>query len=63
MRAPERFREDLLHRIRDSVAKAKQELGAKGPVDVSGLAGPVLVSQKDDRTVRVYLDYGVTVHY
>jgi len=63
VRAPERFREDLLHRIRDGVAKAKKELGAAGPVDVSGLAGPVRVSQKDDRTVRVYLDYELTVHY
>lgn len=63
VREPERFRDDLLHRIRDSVAKAKKELGATGPVDVSGLAGPVLVSQKDDRTVRVFLDYELSVHY
>jgi hypothetical protein len=61
IRDPETYRRQLLKMIRDQIAGTKQALGASGEVTVRGLEGPVLVTQKNDADVSLYLNYRIDI--
>jgi hypothetical protein len=58
---PEQFRDLLLQKISEDVAKAKEKLKAEGKVQLSGLESPVLVRQTDDKNVELFINYQFSV--
>lgn len=58
---PEKARPQLLRAIAQDVAKMKDLIGPVAKVTVSGLEGPVLVRQINDREVELFVDYSLAV--
>lgn len=54
---PERLRPRLLALIQKDVEQARSAMGNPKAFEVSGLEGPVIVMQRDDRNVIAYLPY------
>jgi hypothetical protein len=61
IRDPEDYRGQLLNMIRDQVEATKEAMGASGSVTVRGLEGSVLVTQKNDADVSLYLTYRIDI--
>ena len=59
--APERFRPRLLPLIQKEIEKVRVAMGNPKSFEVSGLESPVVVMQRDDRNVVVYLPYRLKV--
>ncbi len=57
IRNPAQYRDKLLRTIRADIDETKQSLGEQYKVSVSGLEKPVVVRQKDDKKVTLYIDY------
>jgi hypothetical protein len=61
LESPERFRPRLLALIQKDVEQTRNSLGNPKSFEVSGLESPVVVMQRDDRSVIVYIPYRVKV--
>lgn len=59
--SPERFRTQLLALIQKEVGQVRSALGNPKLFEVSGLESPVVVMQRDDRSVVVYIPYRLKV--
>lgn len=55
--APERLRPRLLALIRKDIEQSRAIMGNPKAFEVSGLEGPVVVMQRDDRNVLAYVPY------
>lgn len=61
LESPERFRPRLLALIQKEVDQVRNSLGNPKTFEVSGLESPVVVMQRDDRNVVVYIPYRLKV--
>lgn len=61
LESPERFRLRLLALIQNDVEQVRTSLGNPKAFEVSGLESPVVVMQRDDRNVVVYIPYRLKV--
>lgn len=61
LESPERFRPKLLALIQKDVEQVRSSLGNPKTFEVSGLESPVVVMQRDDRNVVVYIPYRLKV--
>lgn len=58
--SPSKYRDVLLAIIKSEIQATKDALGTGYKASVSGLENPVIVLQKDDKHVTVFLNYRVT---
>ena len=56
---PEQYRNKLLEKVKEEIIVTKKILGSGYKVSISGLENPVVVRQKDDKQVTVFIDYRV----
>lgn len=61
LESPERFRPRLLALIQKDVEQVRSSLGNPKMFEVSGLESPVVVMQRDDRNVVVFIPYRLKV--
>lgn len=61
LESPERFRPRLLALIQKDTEQARNALGNPKSFEVSGLESPVVVMQRDDKNVVVYIPYRLKV--
>lgn len=61
LESPERFRSRLLALIQKDVTQVRSALGSQKTFEVSGLENPVLVMQRDDKNVAVYIPYRLKI--
>lgn len=54
---PDRFRAELIKKIKIDVESTRETLGTDYKVEISGLEGPVLVVQLNDKQVRLFINY------
>ncbi|WP_370979077.1 hypothetical protein [Agaribacterium sp. ZY112] len=54
---PSQYREKLLAGINAEIESTRKIFGSNYEVSISGLENPVIVRQKNDRQVTVYIDY------
>jgi len=54
---PEQYRGTLLRAIGREVETVKSTTGFSGPVTLTGLQGPILVRQVDNRNVELFINY------
>ncbi|MEJ2407207.1 MAG: hypothetical protein P8171_23570 [Candidatus Thiodiazotropha sp.] len=59
VRTPEQYRNQLLEKVKDEIILTKKILGSGYKVSISGLENPVVVRQKDDKQVTVFIDYRI----
>jgi len=57
--SPNKYRKQLLTLIREEITNTKAALGANYKVTISGLENPVIVNQKSDKQVTLFIDYRV----
>ncbi len=57
--SPNNYRKQLLQLVKEEISSAKEILGSSYNVSISGLENPVLVRQKDDQQVTLFLDYRI----
>lgn len=57
--SPDKFREQLLKLVKQEVETTKSVLGPEYKASISGLENPVLVRQKNDKQVTLYVDYSI----
>jgi len=57
--SPNKYRNQLLVKIKDEIDSTKNVLGSKQKVTVKGLQSPVIVRQKNDKQVTLFLDYKI----
>ena len=55
--SPEEYRTKLLELLKTDIEEIKQTIGSDYAVSISGLDNPVLVRQKNDKEVTVFIDY------
>ena len=55
--SPEKYRTKLLELLKTDIEEIKQTIGSDYSVTISGLNNPVLVRQKNDKEVSVFIDY------
>ena len=58
---PEQYRAKVLSLIAEDMKKTREAIAPQGKFDVQGLAGPVMVGQADERNVRLFLNYSLSV--
>ncbi len=58
---PEQYRGEILEKIAQNISLYRKVLEPRGLIQVSGLETPVRVSQLDDQTVALYIDYRLTL--
>lgn len=58
--SPNQYRDKLLASIKKEIQATKAALGKGYKASISGLENPVIVLQKDDKQVTVFLNYRVT---
>lgn len=56
---PSKYRNQLLEKIKSEIKAAKEVLGPSYKVSISGLENPVIVRQKNDSIVTLFIDYQV----
>lgn len=61
VRNPEQYRGVLLRKISEYVEYTKATTGFSGVITLTGLQGPVLVRQVDERFVELFIDYTMTL--
>lgn len=57
--SPQNYRGQLLEKVKAEINSTKEVLGVGHKATISGLENPVIVRQKDDRQVTLFLDYRV----
>ncbi len=57
--SPNKYRYQLLALVKEEVANTKAALGEGYQVSISGLENPVIVRQKNDKQVNLFIDYRV----
>lgn len=57
--SPHKYRNQLLTLVKDEIANTKTALGEGYKVSISGLENPVIVRQKNDKQVTLFIDYRV----
>ncbi len=57
--SPNKYRSQLLEQIKTEIFTTKKVLGAEYKVEISGLENPVIVKQKNDKQVTLFIDYRV----
>ncbi|GEK10966.1 hypothetical protein HUZ36_15570 [Pseudoalteromonas sp. McH1-7] len=57
--SPSEYRASLLEKIKLEINTTKEALGTGYKVSISGLENPVIVRQKDDKQVTLFIDYQV----
>jgi hypothetical protein len=55
--SPNGYRTQLLEKIKAEIESAKKAIGSAYKVSISGLESPVVVRQKNDRQVTLFIDY------
>jgi hypothetical protein len=58
---PEKLRGKVLEMIKAGVKTAKERMKGTGKITISGLEGPVKVSQVDDINVELFIEYRVSL--
>jgi len=58
---PEQYRAKVLSLITEDMKKTRKAIAPQGKFNVQGLAGPVMVGQADERNVRLFLNYSLSV--
>ena len=58
--SPQNYRNQLLEKIKSEIHTIKQTFGPGYKASISGLENPVIVRQKNDKQVTVFIDYRVT---
>ncbi len=59
IKSPSKYRSQLLDQVKDEVNATKEILGASYKSSISGLENPVIVRQKNDKQVTLFIDYRV----
>jgi len=57
--SPKKYRNQLITLVKEEIEDTKAILGESYKVTISGLENPVIVRQKNDKQVTVFLDYRV----
>lgn len=57
--SPKKYRSQLLSLIKEEIKNTKSVLGEGYKVSISGLENPVIVRQKNDKQVTLFIDYGI----
>ncbi|MCL1037786.1 hypothetical protein L2750_11555 [Shewanella submarina] len=57
--SPSEYRAPLLEKIKSEISTTKEALGSGYKVSISGLENPVIVRQKNDKQVTLFIDYRV----
>jgi len=57
LRSAEKYREELLNKIKAEIDTVKNIFGASYKVSITGLENSVTVRQKDDKQVTLFIDY------
>ncbi len=57
--SPEKYRDQLLKNIKSEIENTRQLFGSSYKVSISGLENPVIVRQKNDKEVTVFINYQV----
>ena len=57
--SPQSYRGQLLEKVKAEISSTKEVIGAGYKVTISGLENPVVVRQKNDKQVTVFIDYRV----
>ena len=55
--SPEKYRKQLLEKVKAEIDETKNIMGSVYKVSISGLENPVIVKQKDDKQVTLFIDY------
>lgn len=55
--SPDKYRTELLRKIKSEVESTKKEIGTSFKVTITGLENPVIVRQKNDKQVTLFIDY------
>lgn len=58
---PSKYRNQLIVKVKDEINETKSIIGPEFKVSITGLENPVIVKQKDDKQVTVFLDYRFTL--
>jgi hypothetical protein len=58
---PEQYRNELTKLIAKDAERIKSELGGFDHLEISGLESPVLVSQRNDTDVTLYIHYKISI--
>ena len=56
---PSKYRNQLLEKIKSEIKATRNALGSNYKVSISGLENPVIVRQKNDSIVTLFIDYQV----
>lgn len=57
--SPNQYRKQLLEKVKEEIDITKNILGSGYKVSISGLENPVIVRQKDDKQVTLFIDYRI----
>lgn len=57
--SPSKYRNQLLTLIKEEIERTKAALGGGYKVSISGLENPVIVRQKNDKQVTLFIDYRI----
>ena len=57
--SPRNYRDQLLEKIKNEVASLKNILGSSYQVEISGLENAVIVQQKNDKQVTLFINYQI----
>jgi hypothetical protein len=57
--SPNQYRKQLLEKVKEEIDITKNILGSGHKVSISGLENPVIVRQKDDKQVTLFIDYRI----
>ncbi|WNC68174.1 hypothetical protein RI845_16810 [Thalassotalea nanhaiensis] len=60
--SPEQYRSQLLNKIKAEINSTKEVLGTEYKVSISGIENPVIVRQKNDKQVTVFIDYQIQLN-
>jgi len=58
---PEKYRDQILKAIANSISETKKAMGMSGGVEVEGLENAVSVMQLDERDVSVFINYSLRI--
>jgi len=58
---PEQYRSELTKLIAEDAERLKSEIGGFDNIEISGLESPVLVSQRNDTDVTLYIHYKISI--
>ncbi len=58
---PEKSRREILEKISEDVEFVRTAMPSSGQVSITGLEGPVLVRQVDDRKIELFINYSMTM--